>query len=124
MLSDCHWIQYTTDMKFFDYFDYMGTKKGENGEKGAVLENDKYQLKIYDNKLVWNTLRDRFVESEERGKWIDKGDMSSLFTHTDLSSACLTKPCLNGATCRDVDSTFECVCPRGKNQFIKFTCLS
>ena len=124
MLSDCHWIQYTADKKFIDYFNHLGTKKGINGEQGLWLENDIYQLVLFENKLVWNTLSDRFVKKEERGKWIDKGDMSSLFSHTDLSSVCLTKPCLNGATCRDVDSSFECVCPRGKNQFIKVTCLS
>ena len=119
MISDCHWIQYTANMKFVDYFDYVGTKKGINGEKGIGLENDIYQLVLFENKIVWNLLSDRNVKNEEKGKWNNKDDLSGLISIPDTGSACLAEACQNGATCRDVDSTYECLCPQGKNYFIQ-----
>ena len=68
-LMDCHWIQYSVDKTFLDYFNFV--QAIEDPDEGTVLQliNDVYDISLYEDKIIWNSLDDKTDLNLERGKW-------------------------------------------------------
>ena len=90
-LSDCHWILQHDQKKFIDYFDYVGVKQTLNVGQILVLINDKYEIRLYDDKLERNSLGNAQDFTMFEGQWKYLAD--SAYTQTAGDSIERPKKC-------------------------------
>ena len=73
MLVDCRWYQFTPEKIFSDIFDFVKLEEDLNKKPILVLVNKLFDLRLFENKMSWNPLNDKFAIEEQLGRWINKG---------------------------------------------------
>ena len=81
MLVDCRWYQYTAEKKFSDIFDFVKLEEDANKKSILVLANTLYDLRLFENKMSWNPLNDKFAIEEQIGIWKNKSNITIFRSH-------------------------------------------
>ena len=87
-INDCHWILQSAENKFIDYFDYVGIKQKLRIGQILTLINDKYEIRLYEDKLEWNSLGNEQDLTVFEGQWKYLGNSE----HTQTSGSSIEGP--------------------------------
>ena len=68
-LGDCHWIQYMPTGYMHSWFNFVELSEDPIEGKLVKLANDRMQVHLFENKLIWNPTGDTFNISIFRGTW-------------------------------------------------------
>ena len=85
-LSDCHWIILKDD-SFWNICDFLQVKDDPIEGRTLLLTNPNNDIQIYEKKLVWSPLDNKFEKNSFPGEWISNSGsfLCLLFGFTQIN---------------------------------------
>ena len=107
-LPDCQWIILKGN-KIWNIGSFVQIREDPIEGHALVLINAKQDYELYEKKVVWNPLHNKFDKHIYPGQWKSSGTEFKTKVNVD---PCANAPCLNGGSCTSsVDSvSYFCKC--------------
>ena len=68
-LGDCHWIKYSPTGYMSSWFNFVELSEDPIEGKLVKLANNRIQVRLFENKLIWNPNGNTFNISISKGAW-------------------------------------------------------